>query len=183
MIEAQQLLVSMLIDVFGADCWNDSVEETARRVLAFWEEYKPIDEIDFTFTTFPANVNQLVVVRDIEFSSLCEHHLLPYYGKAHVGYIPNELMVGVSKVPRLVDFWAKRPSVQEILTANIASDMKHRLAAMGVAVVIEARHTCMACRGVRKYNGVMVTSEMRGVFLTAPAARAEFLAMIGKETI
>jgi GTP cyclohydrolase I len=170
-------------ELFGNEVWDDSAAHTARRVIRFWREFEPQQDFDFTFTTFPATANQLIVVRDIEFSSLCAHHLLPYYGKAHVGYIPNKLMVGLSKIPRLVDFWARRPSVQESLTANVASDLKHRLGAMGVAVVIEARHTCMACRGVRKHNGAMVTSEMRGIFLTAGEARREFLELIGRTTI
>lgn len=176
-------LDTLLKDIFGDSCWDDSAEKTAERVVNFWREFVPADDLDFTFTTFPAEVNQLIVVKDIEFSSICAHHLLPYYGVAHVGYVPNKLMVGLSKIPRLVDYWAHRPSVQEKLTANIASDLKHRLAAMGVAVVVEARHTCMACRGVRKHNGMMITSEMRGIFLTAGEARREFLALIGKEAL
>jgi GTP cyclohydrolase I len=171
-------LSQLLWDYFGDECWDDSIEDTARRILGYWREYAPSKELDFELTTFPANVNQLIVVKDIEFSSLCAHHLLPIFGTAHVGYIPNELMVGLSKIPRVVDHFARRPQVQERLTAEIATFLKHELAAVGVAVVIEATHTCMACRGVRKHNGKMVTSEMRGVFLTAQAARAEFLEMI-----
>lgn len=176
-------LAIIIKEMFGDGVWDDSAEKTALRVIKFWEEYRPKKEIDFELTTFPASVNQLIVVKDINFSSLCAHHLLPFYGSAHVGYIPNELMVGLSKVPRLVDFWAARPCTQEALTAHIASDLKHRLSAMGVAVVIESRHTCMACRGVRKHYGAMVTSEMRGVFLTSGEARAEFLAIIGRDGV
>jgi GTP cyclohydrolase I len=171
-------LTRVIREIFGDNVWDDSVENTADRVIRYWLEYAPEDEFDHNFTTFPATANQLIVVKDIEFSSICAHHLLPFYGKVHVGYVPNELMVGLSKIPRLVDHWAKRPSTQEALTARIASDLKHRLSAMGVAVVIESRHTCMACRGVRKHNGAMVTSEMRGIFLTAEAARMEFLNLI-----
>ena len=174
---------SLIKQAFGEDGWDDSIEKTAERVLRFWMEYKPEDEYPFQFTTFPATQNQLIAVTDIEFSSLCAHHLLPYYGKAHVGYIPNAQMIGLSKIPRLVDHWAKRPSVQENLTANIAKELKSSLQAHGVAVVIEARHTCMACRGVRKHNGTMVTSEMRGVFLTAGGAKSEFLTLIGRSGI
>jgi GTP cyclohydrolase I len=178
-----QKMTNLIADIFGTECWDDSAQRTAERILAFYAEYKPKNEMDFQFTTFPATANQMIVVRDIEFSSICSHHLLPFYGKAHVGYIPNELMVGLSKIPRLVDYWAKRPCTQEVLTANIAADVKHRLAAMGVAVIIEARHTCMACRGVRKHNGAMVTSEMRGLFLTAGEARDEFLTAIGRPQV
>lgn len=179
----ESALATVLRRTFPETVWDDSVERTAERVLNLWREYVPQQELDFVFTTFPAKVNQMIVVKDIEFSSLCAHHLLPFAGFAHVGYVPNELMVGLSKIPRLVDFWAKRPTVQEYLTAEIASDLKHRLAAMGVGVVIEARHMCMVCRGVRKHSGAMVTSEMRGIFLTAPAARQEFLSVIGRDKL
>lgn len=183
--ELQNTLEAMLEHIYGKDIWDDSAKETARRVLKYWLEYAPMgkDDLDFDFTTFEAVANQLIVCKDIEFSSICVHHLLPFYGRIHVGYIPNELMVGISKIPRLVDWHAKRPQVQEKLTAAIAHDLKDRLQAQGVAVVCEARHTCMACRGVRKHNGVMITSEMRGVFMSAEAARIEFLNLIGRNGI
>ena len=176
-------LKCLLAAIYPPNVWDDSVEDTARRIYRFWKEYTPSTTLGFELTTFPAQVNQLIVVSDIEFSSLCAHHLLPYYGRAHVGYVPNRLQVGLSKIPRLVDHFAKRPSVQETLTANIASYLKEELQAHGVAVVVEARHTCMACRGVRKHNGVMLTSEMRGIFLTAGEARAEFIRLIGRERL
>lgn len=172
-------LTKDLIEIFGDEVWDDSAEKTAARWLKAMQEFAPEKEMPFTFTTFPALANQMIVVRDIEFSSLCAHHLFPYAGRAHVGYIPNELQVGVSKIPRLVHWMAKRPSVQEKLTRDIASFMKHNLTAMGVAVVIQATHTCMSCRGVSEHNAIMFTSEMRGVFLTASEARTEFLAMAG----
>lgn len=180
-------LMCVIRNTFGNEVWDDSPRRTAERVLAYWRENAAplvrngeFAQLDFNFTTFAATANQLIVVKDIEFHSMCAHHLLPFYGMAHIGYIPNELMVGLSKIPRLVDFYAHRPCTQEALTANIAHDLKHRLAAMGVAVILEARHTCMACRGANKHNGAMVTSEMRGLFLTAEAARAEFLNLIGR---
>lgn len=169
--------------VLGDESWDDSVSETARRVLSYWKEFAPRKELDFKFTTFPAIANQLIVVKDIEFVSMCAHHLLPYSGYAHVGYIPNGLMVGLSKIPRLVDHYAHRPSTQEMVTANIAAYLKHTLQAHGVAVVLEARHTCMSCRGVTKSEASMVTSEMRGVFLTSGEARSEFLASIGRRIL
>lgn len=180
----QSMLQHVLTNVFGNTVWDDGVENTAARVLRFWREYANRGEdVDFKMTTFEAHGNQLVICKDIEFSSLCAHHLLPFYGRAHVGYVPNKLQVGLSKIPRLVDFWANRPQVQEKLTDQIASSLKDTLEAMGVAVVVEARHTCMACRGVRKHNGVMTTSNMRGVFLTAEAARLEFLTLIGRSGV
>lgn len=171
-------LAEMLKGIFGSACWDDSAEETAERIIRYWNEYKPMQDPPFAITTFPADVNQMIMVKDIEFSSLCSHHLLPFYGKAHVGYIPTSRMIGLSKIPRVVDHFATRPCTQEALTANIAEFLKRELIAMGVAVIVQARHTCMACRGVRKHNGLMITSEMRGVFLTAGEARAEFLSMI-----
>ena len=171
-------LARILDHVWPGVDWDDGVEETARRVLGYWREYQFSNNMGFEVTTFPADINQLIVVKDIEFSSMCAHHLLPMFGVAHVGYIPNKKMIGLSKIPRIVDHFAKRPQVQERLTKQIASFLKHELEAMGVAVVMEAQHTCMVCRGVRKHNGKMVTSEMRGIFLTAQAARAEFLEMI-----
>lgn len=179
-----ETLTNLLIQSFGATDWyDDSPAKTAERVLRAWAEFKPEPLPDFEFTAFPAVANQLIVVRDIQFSSLCAHHLFPYYGVAHVGYIPNELMIGLSKIPRLVKWKAKRPSTQEALTKNVASELKHRLAAMGVAVVIEARHTCMACRGVEAHDASMATSEMRGVFLTSSEARQEFLSLINKKGV
>lgn len=172
-------LESVLTGIFGTDCWDDSARRTAERWLAAMREFKPEADILFNFTTFPAYVNQLIVVKDIEFSSLCAHHLFPFVGKCHVGYIPNQLQVGLSKIPRLVHHFATRPQSQERLTEQIATYMKHELSAMGVAVVTEATHTCMSARGVREHNGVMICSEMRGVFLTASEARNEFLAAAG----
>jgi GTP cyclohydrolase I len=134
--------------------------------------------LGFSVTTFEATVNQLIVVKDIEFQSLCAHHLLPIMGVAHVGYLPNKLLIGVSKIPRIVDHFARRPQTQEVLTSQIASFLKHKLEAQGVAVVVEALHACMAGRGVRKHNGRMRTSEMRGIFLTSSSARSEFLEMV-----
>jgi len=176
-----QQLEDMIVNIFGDECWDDSALETAERWIRAMNEFKPEPKINFKFTTFPATVNQLIVVSNIEFSSLCAHHLFPFEGVCHVGYVPNDLQVGLSKIPRLVRHFATRPQVQERLTAEIASYMKHELKAHGVAVVVEAKHTCMSARGVREHNGVMRTSEMRGIFLTAPAARQEFLQMIGAQ--
>jgi len=178
-IDSVQALEIMLQDIFGNECWDDSAYRTAERWLAAMLEFRPETEMPFKFTTFPAVANQMIVVAGIEFSSICRHHLFSYYGKCHVGYIPNELQVGVSKIPRLVHWYAKRPSVQEQLTRDIASFLKHNLKAMGVAVVVEAVHTCMSCRGVNEHNAVMRTSEMRGVYLTASEARQEFLVLSG----
>jgi GTP cyclohydrolase I len=174
----QEMMGTLLTDIFGLEVWDDSVEHTAHRVLKYWMDHRPDNKMDFELTVFPTKVNQLIVVNNIEFSSLCAHHLLPFWGIAHVGYVPNTLAVGLSKIPRVVDHFAAQPQMQERLTADIASFLKKKLTAQGVAVVIIAKHTCMACRGVRKHNGHMTTSEMRGVFITGAAARAEFLQLI-----
>lgn len=180
-------LVEVLRAKFGDLCWDDGVEATARRVIRYWEEMglyskeeaKPGEAVlPFEFTTFKADASQMVCVPGIEFSSMCAHHLLPFMGRAHVAYIPGDLQVGLSKIPRLVDFWAQRPQVQERLTEQIAKDIKARLKPHGVMVFIEASHSCMACRGVRKHNGAMVTSLPIGVFISSSAAREEFFASI-----
>lgn len=180
-------LVEVLKAKFGLDCWDDSVEDTARRVLRYWDEMSQFKgqpavpgevQLPFEFTVFKQDGGQMICVPNIEFSSLCAHHLLPFKGTAHVAYISHKLKVGLSKIPRLVDFWAARPQMQERLTEQIAKDLKARLEPHGVMVVIEATHTCMACRGVRKHNGAMITALPTGVYLSNPAARDEFFAYI-----
>ena len=173
-----RVIQEVLEGMFPDSVWDDSAEATANRILRFWKEFVPDEKVPFSFTTFDAGDygGQMIIVKDIEFSSLCAHHLLPFIGTAYVGYIPHLRMVGLSKIPRLVHHYAKGPQTQERMTHQIASHLKNATEAKGVAVVIEAKHTCMACRGVRQHNGAMVTSEMRGVFLTSPAPRAEFFA-------
>ena len=120
----------------------------------------------------------MVLVHDIGFDSLCEHHLLPFMGKAHVAYIPNGRIVGLSKLARVVEVLSRRPQVQERMTEQIADLLMEELDARGVAVVLEATHTCMTIRGVRKPNSVMTTSAMRGVFQTNPVTRTELMALL-----
>ncbi|MBU3758888.1 MAG: GTP cyclohydrolase I FolE [Candidatus Omnitrophica bacterium] len=126
--------------------------------------------------------DEMVVVKDINLFSLCEHHMLPFYGKAHVAYIPNGKIIGLSKIPRVVDVFAKRLQVQERLTSQIAECLMEALQPRGVAVVIEALHLCMAMRGVEKTNSFTVTSAMLGNFRDSERARMEFLSFIGKRT-
>lgn len=176
-------LAGLMRDIFGEDCWDDGVWNTARRVSQFWMEFMPKEQLDFQCTTFKArDLQQMIIVKNIEFVSLCSHHLLPFYGRAHVGYLPHELMIGVSKIPRIVDFYAHRPTTQERLTHQIAHQLKELLVAKGVGVIIESTHTCMACRGVHKPDAVMVTNELRGTMLTDPTPRNEFLMSIGRGT-
>lgn len=181
------LLTRILKRHLGETVWDDGAEETARRVIKYWDEMgerKDFDdkpgtaELPFSFTTFDADASEMVVVPCIEFSSLCAHHLMPFSGMAHVAYVSNKIQVGLSKIPRLVDFWARRPQIQEQLTHQIAKDIKARLDPYGVMVVMQAHHTCMSCRGVRKHNGAMVTSLPVGVFFSNPHARDEFFSLV-----
>jgi len=129
---------------------------------------------------FTVDYNEMVIVRDIDFYNLCEHHMLPFFGKCHVAYIPNRKVVGLSKIPRLVDIFARRLQVQERLTNQIANTLLEKIDPLGVAVVTEATHLCMAMRGVEKQNSVAVTSAMLGAFRTDARTRAEFLDLIKK---
>jgi len=129
-------------------------------------------------TVFHEKCDEIVLLRDIQFSSVCEHHLLPFMGKAHVAYLPNGKVVGLSKLARLVDGYSKRPQVQERLTTQICEALMEELQPQGAAVVIEATHTCMTIRGAKKPGAVMVTSAMRGVFKKDPRSRQEVLYLI-----
>ena len=151
----------------GEDPTREGLRDTPRRVeqsLRFLTSGygTNIDEV-LNGALFTVEYNEMVIVRDIDFYSLCEHHLLPFFGKCHVAYIPDGTVIGLSKIPRIVDVFARRLQVQERLTSQIADDDRARIAPLGVAVVIEATHLCMAMRGVEKQNSVTVTSAMLGV--------------------
>lgn len=182
-MSAEQHILAALRIIFPEDTWDDSSEETARRVVGFWKEHVPGDDIDFNFKTFPKSAKQLILISDIEFTSVCAHHLLPFVGKVHIGYIPHKVQAGLSKFPRLVEWWARRPQVQEQLTEQILNDLKHRLDTSDVIVVIESRHTCVSSRGVRNHNGVMRTSLPSGVFFSSPPARDEFFRLLAREGV
>jgi GTP cyclohydrolase I len=129
-------------------------------------------------TVFNERYDEVVLLRDIEFHSLCEHHLLPFTGKAHVAYLPDGKVVGLSKLARLVEGYARRPQVQERLTTQIADALMDELQPLGAACVIEATHTCMTIRGAKKHGAIMVTSALRGIFKENPSSRAEMLALM-----
>jgi GTP cyclohydrolase I len=177
-----QDLVRQLLAALGEDPSREGLVETPRRVdksLRFLTSgyHANVDDI-VNGALFTVDYNEMVMVRDIDMYSLCEHHLLPFFGKCHVAYIPDGKVIGLSKIPRIVDVFARRLQVQERLTTQIAETLAEKLRPLGVAVVIEAAHLCMAMRGVEKQNSVTVTSAMRGVFHHDPRTRAEFLELI-----
>jgi GTP cyclohydrolase I len=144
------------------------------------EGYRTDPETVLNSATFEVDYDEMVVVRDIEFYSLCEHHLLPFFGRAHVGYLPRGRIIGLSKIPRVVDMYAHRLQVQERLTHQVAGFLMERLRPKGVGCVIEATHLCTVMRGVRKQEATMVTSSMLGTFRADPRTRSEFLTFIGR---
>lgn|SRR3990167_1027292 len=177
--------VQTLIRYVGEDPSREGLRDTPRRVVGAW------DELTQGYQQDPAEIlgvnfdgkgyDQVIVCPSIDFYSTCEHHLLPFFGVAHVGYLPRETkskVVGLSKMARLVDCFARRFQIQENLTMQIADAMQKHLTPRGVAVVIQAKHLCMACRGVMKHRPSMVTSAMRGVFRKEGPARSEFFRMV-----
>ena len=175
----------LLLDL-GEDPDRDGLRETPRRVeqsLQFLTGGYAAD-IDGVINgaLFPVEYNEMVLVRDIDFYSLCEHHLLPFFGKCHIAYIPDGNVIGLSKIPRLVDVFARRLQVQERLTFQIAETFLERIRPLGVAVVMEATHLCMAMRGVQKQNAITTTSAMLGVFRSDARTRNEFLELIRHRT-
>ncbi|HSK24991.1 MAG TPA: GTP cyclohydrolase I FolE [Egicoccus sp.] len=167
-----------LLDALGVDRSQPGLAGTPARVAAMLAEL--LTPRPFEATTFPndAGYDELVVVGDIRFTSLCEHHLLPFRGVAHVGYLPGERILGLSKFARLVEAVARRPQVQERLTAQIADWIRDHLAPRGVGVVVEAEHLCMSIRGIRAEGARTVTSTMYGLLRERPAARQEFLQLV-----
>ena len=164
----------ILNTMFSPDTWDDSVYQTADRMIRYLQEYIPQPEIPFTFTTFAGDKDQLIIVKDIPFTSICAHHMLPFFGVAHVAYLPNKKIVGLSKIPRLVEWMATQPTTQEKLGQSTADYLKTNLDAKGTAVVINSAHTCLTCRGARSAGASMVTSVVTGIFLTVPSLKAEF---------
>ncbi|MGG1675721.1 GTP cyclohydrolase I FolE [Neobacillus sp. NRS-1170] len=170
-----------LIELCGDDPYRDGLEETPYRVLKAFLEYTEGNREDpktHLEKTFDVNHKELILVKDIEFHSLCEHHFAPFFGVAHVGYIPNEKITGLSKLARLVEGYAKRFQVQERLTNEIAEAIEEILQPKGTMVVIEAKHMCMCGRGVKKSNASTTTTSTRGVFAEQSDARAEFLSLL-----
>jgi|SRR5687767_1239508 GTP cyclohydrolase I len=177
-----QEIIRQLLAELGEDPTREGLLDTPKRVeraLRFLTSGYTAD-VDATLNNalFSVDYNEMVIVRDIDFYSLCEHHLLPFFGKCHVAYIPQGRVLGLSKIPRLVDIFARRLQIQERMTNEIAETLRAKVDPLGVAVVMEATHLCMAMRGVEKQNSFAVTSAMLGVFREDARTRMEFLELI-----
>jgi len=177
----QQIYAELLTRI-GEDPMRDGLLSTPRRMeksMAFLTRgYSQTVEQVLHDALFDVDYDEMVIVKDIEFYSLCEHHLLPFYGRAHIAYIPNGKVVGLSKIPRIVDVFARRLQVQERLTQQIAEAIEDAIHPQGVGVVLEAQHLCMMMRGVQKQESATVTSAMLGAFKTQPQTRTEFLTLV-----
>jgi GTP cyclohydrolase I len=174
--------VHALLELIGEDPDREGLQRTPIRVAQMYSELTEGYHVDpiklINDALFEVEYDEMVVVRDIDFASLCEHHMLPFWGRAHVAYIPRGRVVGLSKIPRIVEMYARRLQVQERMTSEIADFLVEQLQPRGVGVVIEAQHMCAAIRGVKKPNSTMVTSAMRGIFKSDQRTRSEFLSLI-----
>lgn len=176
------LCIEHIIKAIGDDPVREGLLETPRRVVASWGQlysgYKQNPEDVFKVFADGA-CDEMVLLRNIEFFSTCEHHMLPFIGVAHIAYVPNGKVIGVSKLARLLDVFARRLQIQERIGLQVTGALDMHLQPKGAACILRARHLCMACRGVNKQNADMVTSSITGILKTSPAARAELLSLIG----
>ncbi len=177
-----QGLVTSILKEIGEDPGRDGLDGTPRRVAAslrfLTQGYEQDPVAVLNNALFDVSYDEMVLVKDIDFYSLCEHHLIPFFGRVHVGYIPNGKVVGLSKLPRIVEIYARRLQVQERFTMQLAETLEQVLAPRGVGVVVEAIHLCMMMRGVEKQNAFAITSSMRGVFQSDSKTRSEFMELI-----
>ena len=186
--EEAEAAVRTLIAYIGDDGDREGLLDTPRRVVKAYDElfagYNecPTDILSRTFQDV-GGYEDIVIVRDIPFTSMCEHHLLPFTGVTHVGYIPHGRVTGLSKLARVVEEVARRPQVQERMTQTIADMIEEKLESTGVAVVIQAEHSCMSIRGVKKHGSSTVTSALRGIFKKNPSSRAEVLSLIAQKPL
>ena len=175
-------LVREMIVRLGEDPTREGLVRTPERVQRAWEYltrgYKEDPEEMLKNALFSVNYDEMVIVKDVEMFSLCEHHMLPFFGKVHVAYIPNGKVIGLSKIPRLIEMFSRRLQIQERLTTQIAETIQNVIEPQGVGVVIEARHLCMMMRGVEKQHSATVTSSMLGCFREEQETRTEFLSLI-----
>lgn len=180
---AMEEAIRTVLEAVGEDPRREGLRETPRRVARMYEfltkGYRDdLDEV-LNGAVFHERYSEMVIVKDIDFFSLCEHHLVPFYGKCHIAYLPSGRIIGLSKMPRIVEVFARRLQVQERLTQQIAMTLQKVLKPEGVGVVMEARHLCMTMRGVEKLNSVATTSAMLGTFRRDVKTRSEFLTLIG----
>lgn len=183
-ITSSEEAVSHLLRALGERPEREGLKNTPKRVARMYTEllkgYQADPQKIVNGALFNITYDEMVIVRDIEFYSMCEHHLLPFLGRAHVAYMPAGRVIGLSKIPRIVDIYARRLQVQERMTRQIADLLQELLEPRGVAVVVEGLHLCMMMRGVKKHDARMTTSAMHGAFRTNPATRQEFLANISR---
>jgi GTP cyclohydrolase I len=181
--KVESLIRELLIEI-GEDPDREGLAATPRRVAKAWEYltsgYRADPAALINDAIFTQETNNMIIARDIELYSLCEHHMLPFYGRAHIGYVSRDRVFGLSKLARLVDMYSRRLQIQERLTQEIARAIKDAIDAEGVGVIIEARHLCMMMRGVEKQNSMMTTSAVLGTFRSSIATREEFLNLIGR---
>jgi len=177
-------LIRELLQEFGEDPDREGLRKTPERAAAALEfltgGYRQTPRKVINSAVFQAHLNHMIILRDIEVYSLCEHHLLPFYGRCHVGYIAKDKVLGVSKIARIVDCYARRVQIQERLAEQVATAVMQEVGAEGVGVVMECRHLCMMMRGVEKQNSIMTTSVVLGSFRNDPAMRQEFMALINR---
>jgi GTP cyclohydrolase I len=183
-LEKISMAVSQMLVAFGEDPNRKGLQRTPERVARMYAEllagYRADPEEMINDALFEVSYDEMVIVRDIEFYSLCEHHLLPFMGRVHVAYMPNGKVVGLSKIPRIIDLFARRLQVQERMTRQIADFLHQTLNPFGVAVVVEGLHLCTMMRGVKKHDARMTTSAMHGAFRSSLATRQEFLDNISR---
>jgi len=175
--------IRLFLEGIGEDPDREGLRETPDRVARMWEEFERHREFNFKLFEEFGSYNEMVLVKDITIYSFCEHHLLPFFGKAHIAYIPDGIVCGLSKLVRSVRAFSLRPQVQERLTNQIADFLVEQLKPKGVAVVLEMEHLCMSMRGVMSPGHLTVTSALRGLFLSDIRTREEFLKLIGKHSL
>ena len=182
-METEEIIRNLLVNI-GENPSRPELLKTPARVAKFWQHVSQGYKVDVLEMLKESLVyedyNQMIIVKDLDFFSLCEHHLVPFFGKAHVAYIPNGKIIGFSKIPRVITAFSQRLQIQERLTQQIADTLNEALEPKGVGVIIEARHLCMQMRGVEKQNSNITTSVMLGELHDEPQARAEFLKLISR---
>ncbi len=182
--ESLEYAVTMTLRSIGEDPEREGLQRTPERVARMYDELTAGYDTDpvklINDALFEVDYNEMVIVKDIDFFSLCEHHLLPFFGRAHIAYVPNKKVIGLSKIPRIVEMFARRLQVQERMTRQIADLINEVLQPQGVAVAVEGAHMCSMMRGVKKANASMVTSSVSGIFKSDPATRSEFMKHVGR---